>query len=274
MFDPQRLRVALFLAVSIGILGVFWIAAGPIPQDQMYYNFADQRPMIGMPHALNVLSNLPFIIVGVVGMVFLAGKRSRRAGIFLEPIERWPYWVFFIGLVLTGIGSSYFHANPNDATLVWDRAGLAITFMALFTSILTERVDVRCARWALAPLVLFGIGSVFYWGFSERMEAGDLRPYLIAQFFPLVILPVLLIFFPARYTHAGDLIASLLCYGLAKALEILDRQVYTGSGIISGHTMKHLVAGLSAAFILSMLVRRKPRVAPREALAPASLCAQ
>jgi hypothetical protein len=259
MFQQQRLRTVVFLAVSIAVVGVFWIAAGPIAQDQAYYNFADQRPMIGMPHAMNVLSNLPFIVVGVLGIVYMCSKRSRRAGVFLEPVERWPYWVFFVGLVLTGIGSSYFHANPNNATLIWDRAALAITFMALFTSILAERVHVCFARWALTPLVLFGVGSVFYWGLTERIGAGDLRFYLIAQFFPLLIVPVLLVLFPARHSHGGDLLASLICYGLAKALEILDSQVYTGSGFVSGHTMKHVVAGLAAGFILLMVRRRQPR---------------
>jgi hypothetical protein len=174
-------------------------------------------------------------------------------------MERWSYWVYFIGLVLTGIGSSYFHANPNNATLTWDRAALAITFVALFTSILAERVHVACARWALVPLVLFGIGSVFYWDYTERIGEGDLRFYFIVQFYPLFIIPILLLFYPARYTHSGDLLASLLCYGLAKALEILDREVYTGAGFVSGHTLKHLVAGLAAGFILLMLWHRQPR---------------
>jgi hypothetical protein len=271
--NPQRLRIAVFVLVSIVAIGAFWFGAGPWPQDQKYYEFADQRPMLGMPHALNVLSNLPFIVVGVLGVAFLCSERSRRAGVFLEPMERGPYWVYFIGLILTGIGSSYFHANPNDATLTWDRAGLAITFTALFTSILAERVHVGCARWALAPLVLFGIGSVFYWDYTERIGEGDLRFYFIAQFFPLFILPALLFFYPPRYTHGGDLLASLLCYGLAKAVEILDRQIYTGAGFVSGHTLKHIVAGLAAGFILLMLWHRQPRPTTDESLAPGPVIA-
>jgi hypothetical protein len=257
--NSQHLRVAVFLFVSVAAIGCYWWYAGPTPQIQSYYDFADQRPMLGVPHALNVLSNLPFIVVGLLGIMFLGGQRSRRAGVFLQPMERRPYWVYFIGLVLTGIGSAYFHANPTNATLTWDRAALAITFMALFTAILAERVHVTCARWALAPLVLFGVGSVFYWDYTERIGAGDLRFYFIVQFFPLFIVPVLLCFYPPRYTKGGDLLASLLCYGLAKALEILDRAVYTGAGFVSGHSLKHVVAGLAAAFILLMLMRRQPR---------------
>jgi hypothetical protein len=261
MFDVnwQSVRVAVFLLVSTVAIVSFWFYSGRWPQNQDYFEFADQRPMIGIPHALNVLSNLPFIVVGVLGIVFLCSDRSRRTGVFLQPMERGAYWVYFIGLVLTGIGSSYFHANPNNATLTWDRAALAITFMALFTSILAERVHVACARWALVPLVLLGIGSVFYWDYTERINEGDQRLYYIVQFYPLFILAVLLFFYPTPYTHGGDLLASLLCYGVAKALEALDTQVYTGAGFVSGHTLKHIVAGLAGAFILLMICHRQPR---------------
>jgi hypothetical protein len=273
MFNSLRLRIAVFLFVSTVAIGGFWWYAGPIPQRQSYYDFADQRTMLGIPHAHNVLSNASFIVVGVLGIVFLCSARSRRAGVFLEPFERRPYWVYFIGLVLTGIGSSYFHAYPMNATLTWDRAALAITFMALFTSILAERVHIASARWALVPLVLFGIGSVFYWDYTERISAGDLRFYFIVQYFPLFIIPGLLLFYPPRYTHGGDLLASLLCYGLAKALEGLDKEVYTGAGFVSGHALKHLMAGLAAGFILLMLWQRQPRLASEGGLAAANLTA-
>ncbi len=268
MVHSLRLRVAVLAIVSVAVIGGYWVYAGPTPQIQSYYDFADQRPMLRVPHALNVLSNLPFVVVGALGIVFLLNARSRRPGVFVQEVERGPYWVYFIGLVLTGIGSAYFHADPCNETLTWDRAALAITFMALFTSILAERVHVACARWALWPLVLFGAGSVFYWDYTERIGAGDLRFYFIVQFFPLLILPVLLIFYPPRYTHGGDLLASLLCYVLAKVLEILDRQVYTGAGFVSGHTLKHLVASLSAGFILLMLWQRQVRTPPIEMSTP------
>jgi hypothetical protein len=256
MLHSLRLRIVLLVLVSSVAIGGYWWYAGATPQNKEYHDFGDQRTMINVPHALNVLSNLPFILFGVLGIWFLSSVRSRRPGVFLDNMERQPYWVFFIGLVLTGIGSSYYHANPNNETLVWDRAALALTFMALFTSILAERVHVEFAQWALWPLVLFGVGSVFYWDHTD-----DLRLYYIVQFFPLFILPALLFYYPPRYTHGGDLLASLLCYGLAKALEYFDKQVYS-TGFVSGHTLKHLVASLSAGFILLMLWHRQPRTAP------------
>lgn len=261
MFQSLRLRLLTFAAFSVLAIGGFWFYLGPTPQPLIYHDFADQRPLMGVPHSLNVLSNLPFILVGLVGLVFMASPASRRPGVFVEAIERWPYWVYFVGLTLTGVGSAYYHADPNNATLVWDRLPLTLAFMGLFTAILAERVHVALARWLLWPLVLVGAASVFYWDWTESVGLGDLRFYLIVQFFPLVALPFLLLLYPPRYTHASDLLASLLCYVLAKICEGLDRQLYTGAGFVSGHTMKHLIAGVAAGFILFMLWRRRDRLA-------------
>ena len=100
------------------------------------------------------------------------------------------------------------------------------------------------------------MASVIYWDWTERQGAGDLRPYLIVQFFPLAALPLLFLFLPARYTGTGDLIAALGCYVVAKVLELLDGQLYAQGGIVSGHTLKHLVASLGALWILLMLASR------------------
>ena len=40
----------------------------PIPQDQGYHEFADQRMLLSIPNFWNVVSNLPFIAVGGVGL--------------------------------------------------------------------------------------------------------------------------------------------------------------------------------------------------------------
>ena len=259
MIRSLQLRVALLLGVCTVLTAAYWLISGPMQQPQDYHQFADSRPMIGVPNALNVLSNFPFVLFGVMGLAFLASNFSCRPGIFLEPSERWPYWIYFVGLVLTGLGSSYYHANPNNQTLVWDRIGLAITLTALFTGILAERLHPACARWLLVPMVLLGIGSILYWDWTERHGVGDVRLWFTVQFLPMLVLPMLLFLYPARYTRSGDLLASLLCYGLAKGVEFLDKQIYSSAGFVSGHTLKHLIAGFSAGFILLMLWKRQPR---------------
>jgi hypothetical protein len=258
-------RVGFLVLTCTLFIGAYLLLTPPLEQPLAYHNFADQRPFLGMPHMLNVWSNLPFLVVGVWGMIWMASAKSRRPGIFLECSERWAYWIYFLGLALTGLGSSWYHANPNNETLVWDRMALAMTFMALFTAILSERLCWKLSAPLVGPLVALGIGSVLYWHWTETQNAGDLRFYFVVQFFPLVALPLLFLFFTPRYTRTGDMIASLACYGVAKVVEILDRNIYTQGGLVSGHTLKHLIAGLSAYLVLFMLQRR-------HALTPVSCC--
>jgi hypothetical protein len=265
MTIPFPVRVALLVLICLVAIGAFLLNYTPFPQPPEYHNFADQRPMLGVPHMLNVASNLPFLLVGLWGRYFMASLRSHRPDTFLQSVERGPYWVFFIGLALTGIGSAYYHADPTNSRLTWDRMPLTIAFMGLFTAVLAERLCWKLAPWLLGPLVVLGIASVLYWHYTEEQGAGDVRFYFVVQFAPLLALPLLLLFFPPRYTGAADLIASLACYGVAKLLEILDRQVYAQAGLVSGHTLKHLVAGLGAYFILFMLQRRR-------AVLPATCC--
>lgn len=265
MSIPFPIRAGFLVLICLLFIGGYLLLTDPLPQPLAYHNFADQRPLLGVPHMLNVLSNLPFLVVGVMGMFFMASDHSRRPGVFLQPQERWAYWLYFLGLALTGIGSSYYHADPNNETLVVDRMALAMTFMALFTAILAERLCWKLSAPLVGPLVALGIGSVYYWHWTETQGAGDLRFYFVVQFFPLVALPILFLLFKPRYTGTGDMLASLACYGLAKALEILDKEVYTGGGFVSGHTLKHLVAGLSAYFVLFMLQRR-------QAIEPVACC--
>jgi predicted membrane channel-forming protein YqfA (hemolysin III family) len=254
----SAVRVPLFLLFCIAAIGAFFLTVPPIPQSLPYHAFADQRPLLGIPHMLNVASNLPFCIVGIWGIFYMASAQSHRPGAFLLPAERWPYLVYFIGLLLTGIGSSYYHADPNNDRLVWDRAGLTIAFMGVFTAILTERLGRGFGGWLLGVLVSLGLASVFYWHWTEQHGAGDLRFYYVVQFFPLLALPVLLLCFAPRYTGTADLVAMLAAYLLAKVLELLDGQVYAQGGIVSGHTLKHLLGGVSAYLILHMLQHRRP----------------
>jgi hypothetical protein len=257
MAIPFPVRVGFLVLICTLFIGGYLLVAAPMPQPLAYHNFADQRPLLGMPHMLNVASNLPFLVVGIWGMVFMASESSRRPGVFLRTPERSAYWIYFLGLALTGIGSSYYHANPNNDTLVWDRMALAVTFMALFTAILAERLCWKLSAWLVGSMVVLGIASVLYWHWSETQGTGDLRFYFVVQFFPLVALPILFLLFKPRYTGTGDLLASLACYGVAKLLEYFDANVYAQGGLVSGHTLKHLIAGLSAYFILFMLQRRR-----------------
>ena len=262
---PRAFRIRGLLILSLGVLAAaaaFFLP--PLPQDQAYHNFADQRGFFGVPNCLNVISNAPFLAVGSLGLVFLLHQRAKRPrGSFIDPWERWPFVLLFAGVGLTAFGSAYYHLAPANGRLVWDRLPMAVAFMSLFAAVIAERIGLKTGRWLLAPLVAFGVGSVVYWHLGELAGAGDLRAYLLVQFFPLIAIPLLVVLFPLRYTRSADLLGAAGIYALAKVFELFDTQFLALGRLISGHTLKHLAAALAAYWILRMLKLRRPAEPPR-----------
>jgi len=253
----------LLAAIAVAVFVVYLFPA--IPQSEAYHNFADKRALLGVSNCLNVISNALFLLVGLPGMWFtLRAGVNRKA--FLDPRQRWPYFAFFVGVTLTAFGSAWYHLNPNDHTLVWDRIPMAIGFMALVAALVAERIDISAGLYLLLPLIAAGIGTVLYWEVTQSHGHGDLRPYAIAQFGSLLVLLLLIALFPARYTRTLDFAISLGFYGIAKMFEAADRIVFSLAHIVSGHTIKHIFAALSAYWILRMLRLRSP-IASRAAKA-------
>lgn len=250
-------RATLLVAVSVAATVATFILPR-IDQNPAYHQFADGRDWVAIPNFLNVVSNLAFLIVGMAGLVLIAKPRPLKTGrSFLDGRARWPYAIFFLGVALTSIGSSYYHLVPENGRLVWDRLPMTIAFMGFFAAIIAERISLRAGLALLIPLLIAGGASVFYWDYSERMGAGDLRPYILVQFYPLLAIMLMMFLYPPRYTRSLDIAWALGFYGLAKILEVLDVQVFQLGGLVSGHTLKHVVAALAPFWILRMLMRRE-----------------
>ncbi len=256
MVRLARLRIVLGLTLA-AIVIVFLLPR--IPQSQAYHNFADHRPLFGIPNCLNVISNFPFLVFGTLGLFFLLRQgRSKARTHFIESRERWPYVVFFIGIALTSFGSAYYHLAPGNERLVWDRLPMTVAFMSFLAATVAERISVRTGLQMLVPLLAIGAGSVLYWHLSELRGTGDLRPYIIVQFYPLVAIPLLILLWPARYTRSADLVPVLGLYAVAKLVELLDVSIFGLGRIVSGHTLKHLAAAAATYWLLRMLSLRSP----------------
>ncbi len=235
---PGAFRTRLGVLVTLGVAGVAVAAAlPPIPQPLGYHDFADRRTLAGIPNALNVLSNLLFFVVGAAG---LARLWDRGAGAIL-----------LAGIAATGVGSAWYHLAPSSGRLVWDRLPMTIVFMTILALVLADRFGARAGRVLLPPLLLAGFGSVAYWALLDD----DLRAYGLVQFFPMVAIPFLLLAFPRARGRDGDLWWAGICYAVSKVTEHLDATIFALGGIVSGHTLKHLLAGAGAALILRWLVR-------------------
>ena len=245
----------------IGFIGLLTLAVAlavttlpPIPQPQWYHAFADQRAWFGIPHFLNVVSNALFLGLGLAGLWQLASGRL----VLIDSRERWPWGVFFLGIAATGITSAYYHWAPDHAGLFWDRLTMAIAFMGWLAAHLAERVGVRVGLVLLPVLLALGPGAVVYWSLSEAAGGGDLRPYGFMHFYPALLVPLLLWLFPPRYTRTGDVLVVLALYAAALAAEWLDRPIFALTGMLSGHTLKHVLAALAVYWALRMLRRRRP----------------
>ena len=234
---PKLPVLAFFglMAVSLGGL----LLLPPIPQDQSYHQFADQRTVFGIPNFWNVVSNLPFLAVGAAGL-----RRFRD-----DPATV----VFFLGVLLTGIGSSYYHWAPNDDTLFWDRLPMTLSFGAILALVVAERVSVRAGAILLWPALATGLFSLLLWRWT-----GDLRLYFWVQFFPGLAIVLLFLLCPPKFTGTNYWIIAGVLYALAKIFEFTDHAIYSVGSLLSGHTLKHLAAAAACWAILRYFQTRRP----------------
>lgn len=238
----------------MGLLaGAAWLLP-PIPQPPAYHQFADPSVCLGAPRCFDTASNLLFVLAGLAGLRFLATDAARQA--FVDAREALAYRQFFLATALVGLASGYYHLAPDNGRLAWDRAAMALAFMSWFAAILGERVGVAWARRLLPWLLAAGLGSVAYWAWSESVGCGDLRAWGLMQLVPMLFAPLLLRLYPAPY-GARDVLAVLGLYVVALACDFLDRPIAQATGIVSGHTLKHIVAAGAAYRVLVGLKRRR-----------------
>lgn len=251
-----KIGIILFVAVA-GIIATFTFP--PIPQDPQYFLFADHRPLWGIPNFGDVMSNLPFPVVGLLGML-TAGRYWRDKTRFTHSLEVIPFVVAFTGLIILGPCSAYFHWTPANDTLIWDRLPMTLTFMAFFSIIIAERIHLKTGLALLPILLVVGVGSVIYWNVTEAAGRGDLRPYALVQFLPVLLIPLILILFKPMYSGGRHLVEVIVWYGIAKVFELNDVWVYAFTHhLVSGHTLKHLAAAIGI-FGLVKYIRNRQKI--------------
>lgn len=248
-----HLKVVLFLFVLFIISFVF-LEFPKLSQDFNYHNFADQRTLFNTPNFFNVVSNAPLCLIGLVGLFWLILRKDPR------PLtgEKSLSLLFMLGLILTGIGSAYYHLHPSHYTLVYDRVAIAFAFTTLFSFLITERLFPILGL-ILFPLFLaFGVFSAIYWYQTELIGQGDLRPYLLVQILPLISIPIFCLLFPKPHRYDRLLLYSFLLYLIAIIFEWSDSPLYLLShNTLSGHTLKHLTAVVSSLLLVIYLIRKK-----------------
>lgn len=239
---PEGL-ILLLLAISV--------CYGPISQPSHYHDFADIRAGFGLPYAADVLSNLGFAIVGLLGL-----RTQIKQGRQWQSVAVWQgYTLFFAALLATAAGSALYHLAPDNARLVWDRLPIALACAGLLAAVWAQTRG--ASRLLPSALALLAGLSVLWWRYTDLHGAGDLRPYLLIQLLPLLLIPLLQWQYrrPLRERRLFGL--AILAYVAAKGFELADLAVFAALGVVSGHTLKHLFATLAAWLIWRLLVGQR-----------------
>lgn len=236
---PPPVRAGAIAALGLTGMMLLWLH-GPIAQDPAYHCFADDRTLLGIPNFWNVVTNVPFVIAGAVGLRWLRRSTDHGRG------ARAPLLVFFAGVLLTGFGSAYYHWSPTSETLFWDRLPLTFAFMSLFTLAIQDRLGERAGRAVFWPLFVAGPATIVWWRLTD-----DLRWYAMAQFFPMLAIPLLLLAFPGTRFRTGHWWAVAALYAMAKTTELADHDIHLALGF-SGHAVKHLLAACAPVAVWRM----------------------
>jgi hypothetical protein len=207
--------------------------------------FVDARALWGMPNVMDVCSNAPLMLAGLIGLLTLRGKRLPRA-------TGHAMAMFFAGLLLAGMGSAWYHWAPDASGLVVDRMGMSVTFAGAIAVALAERVPQRAAQTSLVAILATAIVSA-----ALPFTHGNVLPWAVVQFGGMA-----LILWAATQTRLVDSVgvnlgALIAIYALAKLCELNDATLFHVSGeSISGHSLKHGVAAWAACPVIVALMRQ------------------
>lgn len=243
-------KILTWLLLSIILMAIL-ICVGPIPQLSMYHDFADKRSIFGIPYGLNILSNFAFLFAALYGI--FNTKQN-----FLNRFSFIFYMLFFVFIILAALGSVYYHLNPNNLTLYWDRLSTSLAITTMASGLILE----MCKNYKLGlglslSLIIFGVFSVVYWEYSEQIGRGDLRLYAITQALSLFIIVIAILDYPKRNQNKY-LITAICLLAIARFTEMHDHFLFNlTQHLISGHTLKHLF-GAAAVMMFAKYTQRTP----------------
>ena len=230
-------KVLQYILLFVLMIFIILIYQGKsIPQDLSYHHFADDCNHFGIPNFWNCITNLPFLLCGIIFF-----KLTKISDSFLRSIS----FLMGIGFILTGFGSAYYHLDPNNKTLVWDRIPMTIVFVSFFLLLVYQYVSRTIARYLLIPLIISGILSVIYWIYTEFQGNGDLRWYIIIQFYPLIATLIIIVSKWNSLREKYWILLALFFYVLAKIFEIQFDDLLFKYYNFSGHSIKHLFSACS-----------------------------
>ncbi|HEX4945024.1 MAG TPA: hypothetical protein VFV55_11770 [Usitatibacteraceae bacterium] len=248
---PEAWRRWIPTAITVALI-VAMLAYGPIHQPADYHDFADRRAALGVANAADVVSNIGFALAGLWGLAAWSAWMRLPD----RPRSSRGYAVFFVALVLTGLGSAWYHLLPDNGRLVWDRIPIALACAGLLAAVHADTHSPGQHAAIPVALVAAAFASVWWWSHTGVDGPGDLRPYLLLQVLPLLLIPVWQALYGARREERLAFGIAIALYVGAKAAELGDHAIFDATGFLSGHTLKHLLATAAGAVVAADYRRR------------------
>jgi len=236
---PEKILLGVMLTLLALAVGGPWLA-----QPAHHHDFADQRVWCSIPFAMDVFTNLPFALWGALGLGLCAAMRGHNAG----AARRYPgaqqglAALFFAGLLLTAAASSWYHLQPDNAGLVFDRLGMTVAFAGLIGLAAAGRISARAGLLLAGTVLLLGPSSIGVWFIT-----GNIFPWAVLQFGGMALVLWLACLKPPAGAWPIGWLGVIVIYTAAKLLELGDQQVFELTGHwVSGHSLKHIVASFAA----------------------------
>ena len=250
---PEKYELALAGAV-LALLAVALVAPA-LAQSAQHHHFADTRAWAWLPFAADVLSNLPFLLWGVLGLGMLARQRHGTAR-RVDAASHALMGLFFAGLVVTAFMSAFYHWQPDDAGLALDRLGMVVAFAGLMGLAAAGRVSARASGLLALAVLLLGPVSIRVWS-----ATGNVLPWAVLQFGGMLLVLCLAWLKPLPGAPAIRWGWVMVIYALAKGFEMADEAVFAATAqLVSGHSLKHVVASCAAwPVVFALLDHRKSR---------------
>lgn len=216
--------ISLITLLPAGLAAIAF--AFPLALPAHYHDFADTSAFAGLQPFGDAASNLIFLVAG--GIVALHARHGHE-------------WLLACALALTCAGSWYYHLAPDDARLLVDRLPMALAFAAMGAIALFPAAPGRAGLFAAAGSILLALAAI------HACTSGNQTFWAAGQIYILLLVGLA----AQRPEMRAAALSAFLLYGAAKLFETFDGQVLGLTGFISGHTIKHLLAGLAPiAFII------------------------
>ena len=123
---------------------------------------------------------------------------------------------------------------------------MSLGFASFIGVLIADRIDVQTSNWITPILIFFGFFSVWEIYYGDR----GTQNYVVLQVGSILFSLLVMSLRPSGRLPNGPFYIGLVPYVCAKLFEAADKGIYDILGVISGHSLKHVMATIGLASIV------------------------